>query len=178
MHISSNMVLSMLFYLLKDYILVNIVYDNKKEMKMKQTFKKILKTMIVFLFVVSIMPQVFVVEMVKATQTDNWITEATTTWFSQDTTANSFTITNAAALAGLAKLVNEGNNFSGKTIMLGNDINLNSKEWTPIGTDDNPFSGTFDGSGYTLCALTINRPNDDYVGLFGYTTSTSKISNL
>ena len=32
-----------------------------------------------------------------------------------------------------------------------------------------PFTGTFDSAGYTISDLYINRPTEDYVGLFGYT---------
>ena len=45
-----------------------------------------------------------------------------------------------------------------------------------------PFSGTFDGSGYTISNLYINRPDEDKVGLFGMTggfdTKPSQIKNL
>lgn len=47
----------------------------------------------------------------------------------------------------------------------------------PIGNSQSPFTGTFEGNGYTISNLYINRPNDDYQGLFGYATSTS-ICNL
>jgi hypothetical protein len=30
-----------------------------------------------------------------------------------------------------------------------------------------PFTGTFDGNGHTITGLTIDRPNDDDIGLFG-----------
>jgi len=33
-----------------------------------------------------------------------------------------------------------------------------------------PFSGYFDGKGYKITNLTINRPLEDYCGLFGYTS--------
>ena len=39
--------------------------------------------------------------------------------------------------------------------------------WDPIGTSSIPFTGTFDGRGYTIFGLFINRPGGDYVGLFG-----------
>jgi surface protein len=39
--------------------------------------------------------------------------------------------------------------------------------WEPIGTLSNRFSGTFDGQGYTLVGIRMNRPNSDYIGLFG-----------
>ena len=38
--------------------------------------------------------------------------------------------------------------------------------WIPIGTFDSPFRGTFDGCGYTISNLYINRDNYDQ-GLFG-----------
>ena len=60
------------------------------------------------------------------------------------------------------------------TYRLANDIdasdtvNWNSGAgFAPIGTDSNPFSGVFDGQGHVVSSLYINRPNEDYAGLFG-----------
>jgi hypothetical protein len=39
--------------------------------------------------------------------------------------------------------------------------------WQPIGTSSNPFTGSFEGHGYQISDLFINRPNEDEVGLFG-----------
>jgi filamentous hemagglutinin family protein len=39
----------------------------------------------------------------------------------------------------------------------------------PVGDDGSLFIGTFDGLGHTITGLTINRPFEQYVGLFGYT---------
>jgi hypothetical protein len=39
--------------------------------------------------------------------------------------------------------------------------------WDPIGTSDEPFTGTFDGQGYAIEDLVINRPDRDKIGLFG-----------
>ena len=39
--------------------------------------------------------------------------------------------------------------------------------WYPIGTHDAPFSGAFDGQGYEIRDLFINRPSADHIGLFG-----------
>jgi len=51
-----------------------------------------------------------------------------------------------------------------------------------LGTAPTTFTGTFNGNGYTIDGLTINRPTTDYVGLFGYTGQytglTSRISNV
>ncbi len=92
-------------------------------------------------------------------------------WYNTDKTE--FTITTKDQLVGLVKITN-GNtisiakdNFAGKTIKLGNDIELNSSEffnkdeegnitvngkpevWTAIGA----FQGTFDGQNYTISGL-------------------------
>lgn len=105
---------------------------------------------------------------IGAAADNTWDGSVNTDWY--DTSKSAFTIDTAAELAGLAKLVNEGNNFSGKTITLGDNIDLANKEWTPIGMSGKPFSGTFDGAGKTISNLVISTPNKSNVGLFGYTT--------
>lgn len=39
--------------------------------------------------------------------------------------------------------------------------------WQPIGSSSS-FSGTFNGNGHTISNLWINRPENNYIGLFGY----------
>lgn len=57
--------------------------------------------------------------------------------------------------------------------VLTNDIDLSDDEWSenegwePIGTELAPFRGHLDGKGYTISGLTIDRTNENYVGLFG-----------
>ena len=97
-------------------------------------------------------------------------TTVDTSWYDANTSATEFTISDSADLAGLAKLVNAGNNFSGKTIKLGADIDLNNQEWTPIGKSGANFQGTFDGQEHIISNLTVNQPSKSDVGLFGYTT--------
>ncbi len=90
-----------------------------------------------------------------------------TSWYG-DGTATSFTLTDADDLAGLAVLVNGGNSFEGKSILLGNDISISTyTNWTPIGTVDHPFKGTFDGVGKKISDLSINNSTAVNVGLFG-----------
>ncbi len=49
----------------------------------------------------------------------------------------------------------------------------------PIGPDfDTLFSGTFDGKGRVIEGLFINRPEDDYVGLFGWVRKGGSVENL
>ena len=41
--------------------------------------------------------------------------------------------------------------------------------WTPIGNYSSNFTGSFDGNGYKITGLTIDRSGTNYIGLFGYT---------
>jgi hypothetical protein len=51
--------------------------------------------------------------------------------------------------------------------------------WQPIGTWADRFTGSFDGGGYEIRDLFINRPDDEYcVGLFGCVDVGSGIKNL
>ncbi|MBO5241020.1 MAG: DUF3737 family protein [Clostridia bacterium] len=75
-----------------------------------------------------------------------------------------------------ANSVNKGNNFSGKTVMLMSDIDLNNEVWTPIGNSANKFQGTFDGNGKTVSNLYAVK-DSGYIGLFGY-TSDGEVKNL
>ena len=85
-------------------------------------------------------------------------------------------IGNLAQLKAFRDAVNAGNNYQGVTVKLAADIDLNSEEWTPIGTSSAPFNGTFDGDGHTISNLVITGSNSN-VGLFGYTTN-GEIKNL
>ena len=78
----------------------------------------------------------------------------------------------------LAEQVNGGNNFSGKTITLTADIDLENAEWTPIGTTDNPFAGKFDGGSKIISNLTVNSPEEAFKGLFGRLVTPGTISNV
>ena len=50
--------------------------------------------------------------------------------------------------------------------------------WTPIGTSDVPYTGTFDGQGYTISGLYFNDSSAKDVGLFGCIGANGKISNV
>lgn len=44
---------------------------------------------------------------------------------------------------------------------------LGFEQWTPIGSEEKPYSGTFDGNGHVIRGLYIERESEEYVGLFG-----------
>ena len=93
---------------------------------------------------------------------------------------NSYEIRSAAQLAGLAELVNSsaGSYRTGSYFLEGNiDLNGHNYEWTPIGNDEHPFNGTFDGQGYTIRNLKkINNLSN--VGLFGQVVGISSTSEI
>ncbi|MCI5864872.1 MAG: Ig-like domain-containing protein [Cloacibacillus porcorum] len=102
---------------------------------------------------------------------------------------NVITITTGAQLAGVADAVNSATgtqSYVGITIRLGGDIDLNNKEWRPIGRffqypsssvpnpDNKAFSGIFDGAGHSITGLKVANDSTNYTnrgetaGLFGY----------
>ncbi len=69
--------------------------------------------------------------------------------------------------------------------VLGNDIDASdTQNWNggagfePVGTDTNPFTGTFDGQGHTITGLYINRPSEHFVGLFGGICDGAEVENV
>lgn len=92
------------------------------------------------------------------------------------------TIADAEGLKAFANAVNGGRSFKGQTVKLTADILLNDtagwrtwnratvgkKQWTPIGTKEHPFEGTFDGGGHAIAGLFIKAGSESmYQGLFG-----------
>lgn len=77
----------------------------------------------------------------------------------------------------LARNVNDGNSYEGKTLLLANDLDLKGCEtnlWTPIGAGvDYPFKGTFDGNNKKISNLFVTvktsvANTEAFAGLFGY----------
>ena len=123
-----------------------------------------------------------------------WDGSIDVSWYENNSWETSFTITTAEQLAGLAKLVNEGNNFGNRTIKLGANIMLNDttnwqnwygnnapvNHWTAIGGGAifaPSFNGTFDGNGYVVNGVYLNN-NLENQGLFGIIGFNGTIKNL
>lgn len=90
--------------------------------------------------------------------------------------AGNATIASASGMFAFANSVNAGgNNYSGKTVTLVQDIDLDNQDWEPIGqTGATQFNGTFDGVTYAISNLSINsndQSDENYYasGLFGWT---------
>ena len=96
-------------------------------------------------------------------------------------------INSREGIATLATEVNNGDSKSGKIIYLTSDLDLGGRfdsegnaldgniSWIPIGTNDNPFSGTFDGNGHIIKNMYIS--SDDSTALF-YRVTNCLIKNL
>ena len=102
--------------------------------------------------------------------TDEWDGTADTSWYND--TATEFSLDASEQLAGLADLVDAGNDFAGKTIKLESDMDLQDKLFNPIGSyrKEQSFKGTFDGQGYAISNLSQNTwdlDNGYYYGDLG-----------
>lgn len=63
--------------------------------------------------------------------------------------------------------------------ILTSDITMpEDMKWTPIGTSERPYVGTFDGGNNTISGLTVDASDGDYVGLIGYLDEDGEIRNL
>ena len=89
---------------------------------------------------------------------------------------NYYEVSDAAGLDAWAEIAR--NNLAASCI-LASDITYDTKkEWEPIGTYDNPYTGTFDGNGKTLSNINISTSSGDYIGLFGCIGDNGTVKNL
>ncbi len=119
---------------------------------------------------------------------DTWDGSIATTFESGSGTAGDpYQITTGAQLAYLAKTVNDGNSYAGKYFILTDDIDLDNRQWTPIGrslseSEQYLFQGSFDGGGYSITGLAVGTSGEPSLigenGLFGYAGMGSTLKNL
>jgi len=123
---------------------------------------------------------VFCVAVIGAgSATDSWNGDIATKFAGgEGTPKNPYQIATGAQLAYLAQQTNSGNTYSGKYFKLTDDINLNSRTFTPIGQNaDCTFQGTFDGNGKTISNLSVIS-YENFAGLFGVLGDKASIKNL
>ncbi len=93
---------------------------------------------------------------------------------------DAYVISTTEDLNLLSERVNAGNSYFNKYFKLGGNITYNKEitnNFTSIGTESHPFSGTFDGNKKTVSGINISLGSTDYVGLFGYANGAT-IKNL
>lgn len=90
-----------------------------------------------------------------------------------DEATKTVTVAGPSQLAGLAKMVNDGNSLEDYNVVLDADINLANAPWTPVGnvdrkSTDGGFKGTFDGQNHKIYNFRSVATGDNYgAGLFG-----------
>lgn len=97
-------------------------------------------------------------------------------------------ITTVEQLAGLVKLVNEGESFYACNFYLDADLDLSGYEWAPIGWyypadngymwKDFPFEGRFYGNGHSIYNMSIIAPDQSNLGMFGRTLQAFSIHDF
>ncbi len=141
--------------------------------------RKILSVVLALMMLLSVMPMSVFAE--------DGVWTADTSWY--NTADSEFTINSEEQLAGLAAIVNgtadgiNTDNFNGKTIKLGKDIDLKGKQWTPIGYCGKSFTGIFDGGDNSISNLYAvyelsNTSVNNTIGLFGKIESPAIIKNV
>lgn len=91
-----------------------------------------------------------------------------------------YQIKTADELFWFAALVNgtrEGLSQNAACAVLTTNIDLTGEDWTPIGSSTTPYTGTFDGQGYTISGMKIENGSTNYQGFVGY-LGTGTIQNL
>ena len=100
-------------------------------------------------------------------------------------TSGTYSISTPQELAKLATMTNNGLVGQNTEFVLANDIDLSCYDnWTPIGISDGEaysstlaFKATFDGNGYKIKNLTINK-NKEVQALFGIVNGNAKLKNI
>lgn len=87
-------------------------------------------------------------------------------------------------ITDVSALQNMNADLSGR-YALGADIDASAtRNWNsgagfaPVGNNSSAFSGSFEGLGHVVSGLSINRPSENYVGLFGYANGAIMIGNV
>lgn len=100
------------------------------------------------------------------------------------TETDPYLIENLGNLNWVSLETNNGNSFTGKFFLQIDDIDASqtstwsdSTGWIPIGNENNVFSGSYNGQNHTIESLYINRPEEEFIGLFGI-LSASHITNV
>lgn len=103
--------------------------------------------------------------------------------YSYEVTTGSVIVNNANGLQTVMAGIAAGTIPSDVNIILGGDIDLSApitraavaveeSNWVPVGTEEKPFTGAFDGKGHTIQNLTIveseAKEGKAYIGFFGY----------
>ncbi|MFI3270392.1 MAG: fimbrillin family protein [Rikenellaceae bacterium] len=88
-----------------------------------------------------------------------------------------YEIYTAAGFKEFATKVASGTSVNG-LLMADIDLGGSTNAWTPMGTYNNAYTGTFDGGNHLISGLYINNTSADEQGLFAYIGSGGVVKNL
>ena len=87
------------------------------------------------------------------------------------------TIDPKVEVATAVELIDALNNSGNIAVIeLAANIDLSGSDWTPIGTNEAPFTGTLNGNGYKISGLNIS--DTEYAALIAYAGDNATIKNL
>ena len=106
--------------------------------------------------------------------------------FGSGTEEDPYVIENADQMCAFAASLGAELDYSGCTIVLGADIDLSDREWTPVGLGEYAFAGTFDGMGHCISGMHLGTqeasaqadPEHPCFGLFGTLGETAVVRNV
>ncbi len=94
-------------------------------------------------------------------------------WWDQ---SQPYPIASLSDLETFRDMVNGGSTTANATLT--ESFALPTNSWTPIGSSEYPYAGTFDGGSQTLSGLTISSTEAASVGLFGYLVDGASVKDL
>ena len=120
---------------------------------MKKWFNRLLSVVLALLIVISGVNASMIISFAENEEADKW--DGTTEVVIPE--EGVYKITSAKQLAWFASVVNGGNTFKDKTVSLEKDIDLDNRQWNPIGRNLTcAFSGVFKGNGHTINNMMIS----------------------
>jgi len=97
--------------------------------------------------------------------------------FALDQVDGVYQINNATDLVAFSNLVASGNGDVNAVLTADIDM-VGVDNYQPIGTTSSPFRGMFDGQQHYIMNLTLEMPEQEYVGLFGVLNGGAYIKNV
>ena len=93
--------------------------------------------------------------------------ESKSDYFIKSVTVNKTVPDGYTEISSVEELNAVRDNLNGKYILM-NDVDLSSvTDWKPIGNKDVPFTGVFNGNGYSVKNLSVTEAANKSIGLFG-----------
>lgn len=102
----------------------------------------------------------------------NFSVQAATLPASNAPPTNESGVVQVSTATQLEYIDSNASSYLGKTIDLMSNISLGGYSWIPLGNSSTPFSGTFNGQGYTVSDITETSGTINNLGFFGVVTGT------